>query len=1130
MQFQQIGRTHEFDSKFEEDHTGLREGILKLRVFVLLTYLSLASLFAAAQIDTGAIVGTVTDQTGAVLAGATITITNEKTGVAVIATTNNDGQYQVTALIPGTYSVKASVPGMATQAYSGIEVHVQSRPALDFHLSVGEVQSVVSVTSAAPLLETQSAELGAVVNTATINDLPLNGRVYAQLALLVPGVGKYYSGPNETADRFTVNGNSELQNYFALDGIDNNSGSTNLQENTVQAVQPPPDALQEFKVQTRTDSAEFGTAAGGVVNVSTKSGTNQVHGDLWEFLRNDKLDANTYFNNLNSVSRGHFTQNQYGGTIGGPILKNRTFFFADFQGFSSRRATTENSTVPTPLMKQGNFTELPFTLNPVVPSQAGCIVGNIVQSNCVDSVGQKLLTVYPNPNIPSAVAVEGTPGSFTGGANYQYQLSVPNDTYSGDIRIDHTINDKNKIFGRYSTYRVDTQDPSWTSNPLAGASNFASDSVIHGNSVSLSWTDMLSTRLLNEARFGFNRIYAFKNPPGNLPLGQSAAPQFGLNGIPISKFTYGLPPISIGSVQSIGGSPWRPQEQASQVWQFLDDVSWLKGQHSLKFGYQYYRSTNNFLDIQSPQGAMGASGIYTNTHGFGVADFLLGDMNSASYNTPLVPHNFRSGHSLYAQDSWRATKKLTLNYGLRYELFAPLLNRNNQVANFTSANGGGLITAAPNASGWYERSRIHPDYRNFAPRFGATYSPTDRWVFRGGYGIFYQHANRFGSEAVMNLNPPFEISPQLSQQQGSTTPEFLLSSGFPFSELSGTQVPLSSLQIRAQDPNQRTSYVEQASFGTEYELTSNTEFSADYVGNFGHHMSRLRNANQGLITGFDSSGNPIVVFPYPNLNNLATGQHSFLEYETNDGNTSYNGLQVALNRRFQHGLAYGISYTWSHSLADFNVPINGNYTPQNAYDMAAERSNSTLDVRHRFVANALWAIPIGNGGMLLKGDGWASRMIGGWQVNSIVTLQTGNPFTIGAPDVSGTGGNHDSRANCIGDPFAGASGNPSDYVSGGSGFFINPAAFSAPTTGHFGTCRPYSVHGPGYENVDLSLFKSFPVTEAKRFEFRTEFFNSFNHANFAAPSANIAFPSSFGKVYGTVGDPREIQFALKFYY
>jgi hypothetical protein len=1107
----------------------VEEKTLRLRSVALLLLL-LSPFVAWGQIDSGTIVGTVTDSTGATIAGASISVTNKSTGVVINATTNSAGQYQVLALIPGTYTVQATAPGMAPQTYDNVEIHVQSRPALDFRLSVGQVQKAIEVSSQAPLLQTQSAELGDVLGKKVINDLPLNGRVYAQLALLVPGVGKYYSGPNETVDRFTVNGNSELQNYFALDGIDNNSGSTNLQENSVQSVQPPPDALEEFKIQTRTYSAEFGTAAGGVVNVSTKSGTNRFHGDLWEFLRNDKFDANTYFNNLNNVKRGHFSQNQYGATFGGPILRNRTFFFADFQGFNSRQAATETSTVPTPLMKQGNFTELPFALQSVVPSQAGCIVNNLVQAKCVDPVGQKLLQLYPDPNIPSAVALQGTPGSFTGGSNYQYQTSIPNDTYQGDVRVDHNLNDKNRIFGRYSTYRVHTEDPQWTSNPLAGASNFASDSVVHGNSASISWNDTLSSHLLNEARFGFNRVYALKLPPGGLTLGTSDAGQFGLTGLPQTPYTAGLPPISIGGVTSIGASSWRPQEQVSQVWQFLDDVSWLKGQHSLKVGYQYYRSTNSFLDIMSPQGGMGAGGIYTNNNGFGVADFLLGDMSSAQYNTPVVPHNFRPGHSFYAQDTWRATQKLTLNYGLRYELFAPLLTRNNAVANFTPANGGSLITADPNASDWYSRSLIHPDRTDFAPRFGLAYQALDRLVIRGGYGIFYQHANRFGSEAVMNLNPPFSENPNVSQQQGSTTPEFILSQGFPIDSLNAVSIPLYQLQIRAQDPNQKTSYVEQTSFGVQYELSATTVLSTDYVGNFGHRMARLRNANQGQITGYDASGNPIVVYPYPNLNNVATGQHAFLEYLTDDGNTSYNGLQVGLTRKFVHGISYGIGYTWSHAIADFNVPINGNFTPQNSYDMAAERSDSTLDIRHRFVANATWAVPIGKNGLLLNNSGWSGRLIGGWQVNTIVTLQTGNPFTISAPDQSQTGGNHASYANCIGDPFAGASSDPHNYVEGGSGFFINPAAFSIPAAGHFGTCRPYSVHGPGYQNVDLSLFKSFATTESTRLEFRSEFFNAFNHANFAAPSSYIGNPGSFGKVYGTVGDPREIQFALKFYF
>jgi hypothetical protein len=1103
-------------------------GKLKASRWIVFIAVLILAFTAVAQNDSGSIVGTVTDQTGAVIAGATIAVTNNATGVTVSVITNSEGQYQVLSLIPGTYSVKAKAKGMKPEDYPNVEIHVQSRPALNFQLTMEGVTESVTVAAEVPVLQTQSAELGGVVNSKTINDAPLNGRVYAQLALLEAGAGKYYSGPNETPDRFSINGNSEMQNYFALDGIDNNSASTNQQDNSMQVTQPPPDALEEFKVQTRTYSTEFGNAAGGVINVSTKSGTNAFHGDLWEFIRNDKLDANTFFNNRYGVKRGPFKQNQYGATLGGPIIKNRTFFFADFQGFNSRRAVTQTSTVPTPLMKQGNFTELPYNLATVVPAQAGCISGNIIQVGCIDGVAKNLLTLYPDPNIASAVALEGTPGSFSGGSNYQYQTNNPNNAYSAGIRIDHNINDRNKIFGRFGYASVSSIDPPWTANGLAGASNWSAANSVHGRSLSLSWTDALSSSLFNEVRFGFNRMFALKVPPGNVQMGKSAAPDFGLSGLPNTPYSVGLPPISINGVTGMGSSYWRPQDQVSQVYQLMEDLSWLKGRHSLKFGYQYYRLNSSFLDIMAPQGAMSATGIYTNNNGFGLPDFMLGDMSSARYTTPMVPHNFRPGHSFYAEDAWRITDKLTINYGLRYELFAPLMDHSNEISNFTAANGGGFISVAPQASGWKDRSLINPDRKDFAPRFGFAYQALKRMVIRGGYGIFYQHNYRFGSESVMSLNPPYVADAQLSQSQGSTTPVFILSEGFPVSSLGSATTPLYNLQVRAQDPNQRTSYVEQTSFGTEIQLTPSTVLSTDYVGNFGRKMARIRNANQGLITGFDGTGNPIVVFPYANLNQGS--QHAFLEYETHDGNLNYNGLQASLRRQFSHGVSFGLSYTWSHNIADYNVPINGDFSAQNAYNMAAERSDSSLDVRHRLVGTATWVLPVGKGGVLLNNGGRASSLLGGWQVNAIVTFQTGNPFTINAPDNSGTGGNHGSRANCIGDPFAGASSDPHDYVGGGSGFFINPAAFGVPALGQFGTCAPFSVHGPGYENVDLSLFKSFHLSEAKRIEFRTEFFNAFNHANFGTPNSYIGDPNSFGKVYWTVGDPRQIQFALKLYF
>ncbi|MGJ5816274.1 TonB-dependent receptor [Paludibaculum fermentans] len=1087
-----------------------------------------------AQIDTGSIVGTVRDSSGATVVNATVTVTNKATNVVQTTQVNASGEYQFIGLQPGLYTLKGSAAGFATQVVDNLELHVQSRPSIDLTMRVGQIDQIVEVRGGSVMLQTESADVGGVVAQHQIQSLPLNGRRYADLALLEAGVQKNLVNQNNMApDRFSSNGNLETQNYFSLDGVDNNSGSTNLQEGSVQVVQPPPDALQEFRVQTRTYSAEFGTSAGAVINASIKSGTNQIHGSVWEFLRNNEIQANSFFNNLNGVPKGHYTQNQFGGAIGGPVIKDKTFFFFDAQAFTSRKATTVNSVVPTPLMKQGNFTELKANLtDSVVPGQTGCISGKVISASCLDPTGVKLLSLFPDPNIPSALAGQGQAGSWTGGANYQYQYSVPTDTTSFDTRIDHTINNSNRIFGRYSNYVVDRQDAPWTSNPLVGNGNFATQYRIRGRSLALSWTDTLSSSMLNEMRAGFNRDYAHSDPIG-VELGKSFASDYGLTGIPVTPNSSGLPPINISGLTRMGTSPWRPQFQVAQVWQFLDNFSWLKGSHSLKFGYEHRHTSNNFLDLQSPQGQMTASGIYTGNTGLGAADFLLGNMSTAQLTTPSVVHNYMYANSLFAQDSWRVRPKLTLTLGLRYELFSPILNHQDAMANFTPANGGGLLSAA--SGDWFARSTIHPDKNDFAPRFGFSYQPMDRVVLRGGYGVFYQHTVRIGSESVVALNPPFIIDGNVTQSNGSTTPVFFLKNGFPSGSFAGATADLTRTQIRAQDPNQRSGYVSQVSFGPQIQLTDDTNLDISYVGNFGRKMNRLRNANQGLVTGY-TNGAPVTLFPYANLNsNLNTlgGNHAFLEYATNDGNTNYNGLLVSLRRRFSKGLSYGVSYTWSHNFADFVDNLTGGSTPANAYNYSLERSNSPFDVRHKFVANAVWNIPVGKGGVLLNNDGLASRLLGGWQLNTIVTLQTGLPFTVTAVDNSATGSAHQSRANIVGDPYAGRTTDHSLYAgTRAPGFFLNPAAFATPALGTFGNVAPRGFAGPGMQDVDLSIFKVFAIREAWRLEFRAESFNAFNHPVFGNPSASITSASigSFGKVTSTVTDPREFQFALKLYF
>lgn len=1101
---------------------------------LLLLALAVMTNHAYAQFDNGSITGTLRDTSGAVVPGATVIIRNVATGVTTTLTTNQDGTYQALALIPGTYSVEASAPGFGTAKNPSIEVHVKTRAQVDFEMKAGATSDTVEVNASAIALQTQSADVGNVVGTTQINDLPLNARRYADLALLEPGIFKNLAVANPAPDRFSSNGNLETQNYFALDGVDNNSGSTNLQEGSVQNVQPPPDAIQEFRLQTRTYSTEFGTSAGAVVNASTKSGTNQFHGSAWEYARNSVFDANSWANNHvtpNKLPKGNFSQNQFGGTIGGPIARDKLFFFGDYQGLRSTQQTTVSSVVPSAAMKQGNFKELTSPNNPLgkiynpstrLANQTGCIAPNsyVINPSCIDPVASKIAALLPDPN-----NVQSVDRTFDGSSNYVFAYQLPQQVNSFDTRIDDKLSEKNSIFGRYSFLNQHRQDPPWTSNFTIGNGGFATDYNIRNQGLALGLTTILSSTAVNQLRFGWSRDSAHSNPIG-VTLGSSAAGQVGLSGIPATPYSAGLPPIDISGFRRVGVDLYRPQFQAAQVWQVLDNFTKLVGTHSLMFGYEYHSNTVNFLDLAAPQGFMGFSGLFTSTNGFGYPDFLLGNVYQTYYNSAIVVHNYLLGNSFYAQDTWRLSKKFTVNYGMRYELYSPWLNRTNSLANFSTANGGGLTVAS--GGDWYHRSLIHPDKNNFAPRFGFSYQATDRMVLRGGYGVFYQYVNRIGSESQLGQNQPFLKFVNDSRTTNTSTPVFFLQNGFPGAAYANSNPPLYIQKTNWQDPNQRTGYVQQMSFGPQFQISPSTILEAVWVGNFGHKMNRLRNANQGIITGFNGA-TPVVVFPYANLN--LGSAHAFLEEATNDGNTNYNGLVTSLRRQMKNGLAYQFSYTYAHNFSDYADNLTAGSTPQNAYDYEHEYSNSPFDQRHRFVASAQYKLPIGRGGLVMNNDTVASKLVGGWQLNAIVTMEAGNPFNVTAPDVSQTGGNHAFYPNCIGDAFARATKDRSAITNQSStGRYINPAAFSQPVAGTFGSCRPRPYAGPGRHNEDLSLFKQFEFTEVRKLEFRFEFFNALNHANLAAPSANVASPGTFGKVSGTLNNARQIQMAAKFYF
>ncbi|SEB43266.1 TonB-dependent receptor [Terriglobus roseus] len=1076
---------------------------------------------AFAQLDNGSITGTLRDAAGAVIPGASVTIRNTATGVATTLKTNGDGSYQALALIPGTYTVEATASGFSTARNANVEVHVKTRAQIDFSLMAGSATDTVEVVSTVQGLQTQSADVGNVIGTTQINDLPLNARRYADLALLEPGIFKNPGAANPAPDRFSSNGNLETQNYFALDGVDNNSGSTNLQEGSVQNVQPPPDAIQEFRLQTRTYSAEFGTSAGAVVNATTKSGTNQIHGSVWEYARNSVFDANSWANKHVvgiPLAKGNFSQNQFGGTVGGHVVRDRFFYFGDYQGLRSTQSTTVSSVVPSAAMKTGDLREVTF--NPVgqLPGQTGCIVAKVIQPSCIDPVARAIAALLPNPN--------NATGAWNGTPNYVYQYQLPQQVNSFDTRIDYTVTQRNQLFTRYSFLDQHRQDPPWTGNSDIGNGGFATDYKIRNQEVAFGLTTTLSSSAVNQFRFGWGRDSAHSNPIG-VTLGTSAAPSVGLTGIPVTPQSGGLPPINIsGGFRRIGVDLFRPQFQAAGVWQFLDNFTKLKGNHSMLFGYEYHRNTNNFLDLTAPQGYMSFSGVFTNTNGFGWPDFLLGNVNQTIFNSYLVVHNYQFGHSFFAQDTWRASQRLTIVYGTRYELYSPMLNRTNSFSNF-DGSGAGSLTVARDGN-WFQRSLVKPDKNNFAPRVGFSFQASKKMVLRGGYGVFYQYYNRIGSEAALGQNQPFLKFVNDARTTVASGTVFQLRNGFPGPAYANATTPLYIQKSNWQDPNQRTSYVQQFSLGPQFQLSPSTTVEVVYVGNLGHKMNRLRNANQGLITGF-SGATPTVAFPYANLNN--GGTHAFLELATNDGNTNYNGLVSSVRRQMTKGLGYQISYTYAHNFSDYADNLTAGSTPQNAYDYEHEYSQSPFDQRHRLVLSAQWKLPIGQNGLLLNNTSFAAKALGGWQYNIIATFESGNPFNVTAADNSQTGGNHAAYANCLAGAFNNTTHDRNSLTSlSGTAAYINPAAFTQPGAGTFGTCRPRAFAGPGRRNFDMSLFKQFAFTDTRRLEFRLEGFNVFNHANLANPAASVSTPGTFGRISGVVNTARQVQLAGKFYF
>jgi len=1070
-----------------------------------------------AQQETATITGEVKDASGAVVPKVSVTVTNIETNISVKIETNEQGSYTVPNLRPGAYAVTAEKSGFNKILRSGITLQVNQVARIDITLQTGGVNEVIEVAGGAPLLETETSSRGAVIDQKKIVDLPLNGRDYNQLALLSPGV---LAGTPRLASigfkgAINVNGNRVFMNVFLLDGVDNISYSNSFRGDNVQVVQPSVEALQEFKIQTNAYSAEFGRSAGAVVNATIRSGTNSVHGSVYEFLRNDALDANNFFANFAGQAKPVRKRNQFGGAIGGPIIKNKTFIFGDYEGLREREGVVRFSTVPLASEKQGLFTSAVF--DPFAPGRPQFDKNAqgqwVIPASRFDPVGAKIVALLPNPNL------SGTANNFVAAP----VTSTRSDQF--DVRVDHNFSSTLNLFGRYSFVDSHLFRPAPMPGLAEGSFNDAfgtGNSRSQGIAVGLTWT--ISSQKAADIRFGHSRGDYFVFPPN---FGINGAEQVGLKNVPnAADIVGGLPKIRPQGFSAFGRHTSTPQFQTPRAYDFKGSLSDLHGRHFLKYGAELLFVHTGIRDINALIGSMGFNNnVFT---GRAIGDLLLGLPQQLILTSNSVFNQSQRLTFLYLQDDFKLTPKLTLNYGLRYEYATPVVEDDNQFANFDPKTGA--ITFAKDGS-LFERALIHPDRNNFAPRFGFAYSPSNRWVIRGAYGVFYNHTNRQGREGLLGFNPPFLVDNTITVSQTNTTADraiFRLQDGYPAGLLDPTKLS-NTVGRRAQDANQRTPYIQQWNLGIQREVLKDLLLEVAYVGNKGTKLAGFRNANPKTVVftsaGVAQGGGPR---PFPQL-----GDVQFLE---NRVLSNYHSLQVRIEKRYSRGLTFLGSYTFGKALtespdhlstsgvgAGFDV---GTFRePQNPNNVKAERGLAEFDVKHRAVVSYIWEVPFGHGRQF--GDS-ANRLVdallGGWNITGIHTFQSGLGLTAvqTGSAVLDLGGERRGRPNLIGNPEG-----PKTIDQ-----WFNTAAFSLidPSKGQvFGTSGVGVMRGPGLVNFDFTLAKNLHLTESKYFQFRTELFNAFNRANLGIPNLDIA-SSAFGTIRATATPARIIQFGLKFYF
>lgn len=1105
----------------------------RLAVFLVLSLAVAHGGFA--QGTDASLTGTITDPSHAAIANAKVTARNKSTNFSQVASTDGTGTFSFLSLPIGTYVLTVEQTGFSGATLE-ITLETAQKARRDFELQLGQAQQTVTVEGSVHNLSTEDASLGALINNRTVSDTPLYLRNWDDLLRLVPGVqsNRYTDQSGATSagrtGSFNVHGVHSLQNDFILDGIDNNTFSENVQELSTQASRPSVDTIEEFKVITNPYSSEYGRSPGAAVVVTTKGGTNQLHGVAYEYLRNRYFDANDFFSNRSRLDKPKNNQNQFGGSIGSPVIKDKLFGFFNYEGTRISRGVSRISTVPLPNERIGDFSPAAAAANgisayPTIydPTTGLPFPGNQIPADRIDPNAAKIVALFPLPNLPGQLNNFARNALLTDNAN----------SYNG--RVDWVLDPSNSVFARYSYSNRDRFIPGFYGGIGDGTSTSAwGRQKLIGQSAVIGWTHVFSPTLVNEFRIGFIRDFSFAAQD---PFGLNQVDEF-VPGVPENPTVAGgISQISLTNFTFIGSPDFLPKQQVPQQFQWVDNLSKTIGRHALKFGVDLRAPMRNiYQDEPGTRGSLAFDKIFTcqrdattqqctgNT-GLSYGDFLLGFVKGSQLTNVHFVDQRLWMLSGFVEDDVKLRRNLTVNLGLRYDFSTPALEGNDEMANFDpAANGGagGLVFAQ--GGSLRERALVQINKRNFAPRIGVSYAFNPKTVVHAGYGIYYMLFERFGSEDQLALNAPFVVNNVRSAPSTAAAPLFLLHNGFPADSLDPNQPGLlGNVRIRAVDPATPSPYVQQWSLGVQRELPWNLVGEVNYVGTRSLHLNVLADRNQPL---FDATGKVGATRPFPTL--------GYIEFQRSNGLGKYNGLEASLERKFRDGLSLRFAYTYSRSIDNTPQELENNSgSAPNGNNYGAWFGASDFDTPHRLIANYVYELPFGRNRTFVK-SGILSYIIGGFKTSGVYTYASGRPFTVSA------GGSIASSLDAFGAVAATPNliGTPTTVGNVNCWFFVakNAAcaalapgltdAFELQSPGFLGNVGRNTLRGPHTNVFDFALMRDFPIHEAVGLQFRWEVFNLTNVTLFGQPSNNFSSGSA-GAITSLAGDPRVMQFALR---